>query len=227
MSDEFVLVHSPLVGPSTWDFLAAGLRAGGHRVYVPDLRGTLAGGPPYLPRQTAAIAQNVGEKPAILVGHSGAGPLLPALGNSLNRVAGYVFIDATLPHPGRSWVEQAEAELGEQLMAMAINGWLPPWPQWWSPAVLAELLPGADLRDRFSNGCPRLPLKMFEEIQPVVTGWPDAPCAYLQLSQAYQDMAETSEVLGWPTRSLPSHHLAMLTDPELVLKALFDLVARI
>ncbi|WP_418907337.1 hypothetical protein [Glutamicibacter endophyticus] len=54
MSVTYLLVHSPLVGPATWDALAADLRADGHRVTIPDLRDTLEGGPPYCARQVAA-----------------------------------------------------------------------------------------------------------------------------------------------------------------------------
>jgi pimeloyl-ACP methyl ester carboxylesterase len=227
MTVVFVLVHSPLVGPLTWDALAASLRAGGHRVSVPDLRSSLTDGPPYWSRQVAAIVDNADKDRVILVGHSGAGPLLPAIGKALERVAGYVFIDAGLPFPGRSWLEQAPPELAEQLRAMARDGWLPPWSEWWGAAGLAELLPDADVREHFSAGCPRLPMAMFEEAQPLVSGWPDAPCAYLRLSEAYQGQAERGKAHGWPTIDLSSHHLAVLTDPDLVLEALLDLVRRI
>jgi pimeloyl-ACP methyl ester carboxylesterase len=220
----FVLVHSPSVGPQTWDALAAGLRAGGHPVSVPDLRSSLTDGPPYWSRQVAEIVDNVDDDPVILVGHSGAGVLLPSIGNALGRVEGYVFIDAGLPFAGRSWLEQAPPELAERVRAMAADGWLPPWSEWWGAAGLAELLPDAKVRDNFAAGCPRLPMAMFEEVQPLVSSWPDAPCAYLLLSEAYQEQAEKCEALGWPTRNLSSHHLAVLTDPDLVLEALLDLV---
>jgi hypothetical protein len=40
MGDEaFILVHSPLVGPSTWSPVARALEEGGHRVAVPSLLG--------------------------------------------------------------------------------------------------------------------------------------------------------------------------------------------
>jgi hypothetical protein len=52
-------------------------------------------------------------RPTILVGHSGAGPLLAAMGESLGCVEGYVFVDAGLPHPGRSWFDSAPPELAE------------------------------------------------------------------------------------------------------------------
>ncbi len=45
---------------------------------------------------------------------------------------------------------------------------------------------------------PRLPLAMFEEVHPPAPQWPDAPAAYLQLSEAYQDWAAKAQELGWP-----------------------------
>ena len=56
MPVRLVLVHSPLVGPATWDALAGSLRQRGYEVLIPDLTGALADGPPYWPRQVAEIA---------------------------------------------------------------------------------------------------------------------------------------------------------------------------
>jgi hypothetical protein len=119
-----------------------------------------------------------------------------------------------VPSPGRSWLETVPAELAAQLREMAgADGWLPPWPQWWGDETLAGLLPDPDTRRRFAAGCPPLPLAMFEETHPAVPGWPDAPGAYLRLSEAYDDEAPRARNLGWPVTELDSHHLALLTDP--------------
>ena len=72
---------------------------------VPDLTGTVAAGPPYGPRQAAVIAGSASGGPAILIGHSGAGPLLAAAGTLIGQVHGYVFADAGLPAPGQSWMD--------------------------------------------------------------------------------------------------------------------------
>ena len=40
---RFVLLHSPLVGPATWRWVAEALRASGHHVAVPDLRRAAVG----------------------------------------------------------------------------------------------------------------------------------------------------------------------------------------
>lgn len=222
--DALVLVHSPLVGPSMWDAVAQEMGEAGHDIQVADMSGALADGPPYWSRQVEAIADCAAGRRVVLVGHSGAGPLLAAAGGVVDRVDGYVFVDAGLPHPGRSWTETAPPALVAQLRAMAEDGWLPPWAEWWGPDGLKELVPDVGVRERFAAGCPRLPLAMFEEVQPPAPGWPDAPCGYLRLSEGYQDAAAEARALGWPVTEVPTDHLAVLTDPPLVARAVLGLL---
>ncbi len=225
MVARLLLVHSPLVGCATWDPVAADLAGGGYEVGVPDLTGTVAAGPPYCLRQAEAIARSASGQPAILIGHSGAGPLLAAAGAMIDQVQGYLFVDAGLPVPGQTWMETVPPDLAAQLREMAdAQGWLPPWPQWWGDEALAELIPDPDVRRHFAAGCPRLPLAMFEEVHPPAPQWPDAPASYLQLSAAYGDEAAKARELGWPVAERMSHHLAPLTDPALVAELLRELL---
>jgi hypothetical protein len=161
----------------------------------------------------------------ILIGHSGAGPLLPTFGAGAD-VAGYVFVDAGLPTPGQSWMDTAPADLVDRLQTLAQDGWLPPWSQWWGPDGLADLLPDSELRQRFTEDCPPLPLAMFGERRPAVSPWPDASCAYLRLGDSYQAEFKEARGLGWVTTELPSHHLAMLTDPGAVADSVRSLTGR-
>ncbi len=225
MVARLLLVHSPLVGCATWDPVAADLAGGGYEVGVPDLTGTVAAGPPYCLRQAEAIARSALGQPAILIGHSGAGPLLAAAGAMIDQVQGYLFVDAGLPVPGQTWMETVPPDLAAQLREMAdAQGWLPPWPQWWGDEALAELIPDPGVRRHFAAGCPRLPLAMFEEVHPPAPQWPDAPASYLQLSAAYGDEAAKARELGWPVAERMSHHLAPLTDPALVAELLRELL---
>ena len=91
---------------------------------------------------------------------------------------------------------------------------------------MAELIPDPAARRHFAAGCPRLPLAMFEEVHPPVPRWPDAPAAYLQLSEAYEDQAAAARELGWPVAERASHHLAPLTDPAMVAESLRDLLGK-
>jgi pimeloyl-ACP methyl ester carboxylesterase len=229
MQARLLLVHSPLVGRGTWEPAARDLAADGYAVTVPDLAGTVAAGPPYHPRQAQVIADSAAGQPAILIGHSRAGPLLATAGMMLGEgVQGYVFVDSRLPAPGRSWMETVSPGLAARMREMAEpQGWLPPWPQWWGEAELAVLLPDPAVRRHFAMGCPRLPMAMFEEIYPPAPGWPNAPCGYLQLSQAYEGDAARARELGWPVRQQLSHHLGLLTEPGQVAREVRELIGQL
>ncbi|WP_407925052.1 alpha/beta fold hydrolase [Amycolatopsis pittospori] len=99
-----LLVHSPLVGPLTWESTATCLRDEGWSVVVPSLTAVVEDGPPYYRKfaESAARALDSGG-PVVLVGHSGAGALLPVIAEVAgDDVRGAVFVDALLPHPGRA-----------------------------------------------------------------------------------------------------------------------------
>lgn len=231
MAPLVVLVHSPLVGPTTWEAVAEHLAALGYGVRVPDLTGTVAAGqrPPYCPRQASVIAASAGSHPALLVGHSGAGPLLAAAGARAGGARGYIFADAGLPTPGQAWMDTVPPELARQVRDMAGDtGWLPPWSRWWSDDELAGLLPDPDLRCRFADSCPPLPLALFEETHPVVPpDWAAVPAGYLQLSEAYLEQAAAARDRGWPVLVRESQHLAPVTDPGMVGDALHELLRRL
>jgi hypothetical protein len=174
------------------------------------------------------IARSASGQPAILIGHSGAGPLLASAGTLIGEVRGYIFADAGLPIPGQTWMQTAPPGLAARVREMADQqGWLPPWPQWWGDETMAELIPDPAARRHFVAGCPRLPLAMFEEVHPRAPQWPDAPAAYLQLSEAYQDQAATARELGWPVAERMSHHLAPLTYPGMVAESLHELLGQL
>src|SRR5437764_14962546 len=98
MQARLLLVHSPLVGCGTWAPVADALARDGYAVAVPDLAGAIAAGPPYHLRQAQVIADSAAGQPAILIGHSRAGPLLATAGTMLGEgIRGYVFVDARLP----------------------------------------------------------------------------------------------------------------------------------
>jgi pimeloyl-ACP methyl ester carboxylesterase len=226
MQARLVLVHSPLVGCGTWEPVAKELAGDGYAVAVPDLAGAVTAGPPYHLRLARLIAGCAAGEDVILIGHSRAGPLLATAGMMLGKsVLGYVFVDARLPSPGRSWMQTVQPGLAARLREMADpRGWLPPWPQWWGEEELAALLPDPAARQHFAAGCPRLPMAMVEEVQPLAPGWPTAPSGYLQLSVAYEGDAARARELGWAVRRHLSHHLALLTDPGQVAHEIRQLI---
>jgi pimeloyl-ACP methyl ester carboxylesterase len=209
-----LLVHSPLVGPSSWLPTARRLEGLGYEVVVPSLAGLTAAGPPYLPRLADAAAGAVEPgRPVVVVGHSRGGPLLPAVADRIgDAVRGAVFVDSRLPHPGVSAMDAMAPAARERLRALARDGRLPGWHEWFGS--IAELVPDAGLRDRLVAEIEELPLAYFAEPAPAV----DTPtrCAYVQLSEAYREPADEAAGRGWPTYRAAADHLAVLTRPELV-----------
>src|SRR5437016_1197009 len=135
------LIHSPLMGPLTWTRTAEALSARGIATVLPELRDEAAGRGPFWQQQaaSAALALNAASEAApILVGHSGAGALLPAIRQALGRpVAGYVFVDAGVPVDGQSRL----ATFGDQEASfrefLAGGGRFPNW----TAAELQEIVP--------------------------------------------------------------------------------------
>lgn len=88
---------------------------------------------------------------------------------------------------------------------------------------LADELP--DLGDRrkvLAEVKPR-PRAYHEEPLPVQEGWPDAPCAYIAFSDAYEADAAKARELGWPVRELRGGHFHLLVEPAAVADALAEL----
>ncbi len=160
----------------------------------------------------------------ILVAHSGAGPLLPSIAQISKRsIAGYIFVEAGLPHPGKSRLEEMEKtspDFGSKLRQLLTGGGLFPG---WKDGDLAQILPdGQDRKQLLKELQPR-PLAFFEEKLPLTPFWPDAPCAYILFSLPYARMQEEAEIKGWPTRIYEAGHFHILGDPASVSQDLIEL----
>jgi pimeloyl-ACP methyl ester carboxylesterase len=218
---RLVLVHSPLVGPATWRPTAAELAQRGYDVVVPDARSVWSGEAPYTDRIVETVASDSagGEGPTVLVAHSGAGPLLPAVADRLGRsVRALVFVDALLPYPGRSWFDMAPPELAAHVRGMAREGMLPSWPEWFPPEALRSLVPDAAQRAALVADVPRIRTAYLDEpMSPV--NWPGA-AAYVQLSDAYRDQGDRARARGFAVEVLRADHLAPLTRPVEVAAAI-------
>lgn len=220
---NWLLIPSPATGPLVWQGVAAELRAAGHQAVVADLRETLTAQPGWHRRQVAAAVRSTVDGEAyVVVGHSAAGALLPAVGAALGGgVLAYLFVDAVLPRPGRSF-----ADVRPELMAFVESTstdalWTSPWHTWWG-VDLAEVVPG--LPAGFGAECRPLPLAMFREVAPA-GDVPPARCGYLRFTESY-DLAEP-RALGWRVVDRPGDHLDMLVDPAGVTGALLALAGEI
>ncbi|WP_374468614.1 hypothetical protein [Phenylobacterium sp.] len=218
---RFALLHSPLLGPSSWRAVADALRAMGHTAETPAWPRLSAISTDFYRALTDGMAASlaVGGEPAVLVAHSAAGALLPALAARMPAPpAGAIYCDAILPHPGLSWFDTAPAETRTQLRAGAEGGRLPAWDRWWPPGALERLAPDAAVREALVAELEPLPVDYFEEPAPEADQ--DGPAAYLRLSGAYETEAMLAGRRGWPVVSLPLNHLAPVTQPQPVAAAL-------
>jgi hypothetical protein len=228
----YVLIHSPLVGPLTWTLVANELRQRGSTVLLPSLHNSPEQKQPYWQQHASSVAQAFTKVPKslplILVAHSGAGPLLPAIRQLLpNSIHAYVFVDAGIPRDGATrldlmryedadWADQFEKELerGERFPT-------------WSFDDLQEAMPDENIRRQMVPELRPRNLDFFTEPIPVFAGWPDAPCIYIQLSASYDWDAAQARLANWPTYNVEAGHFHMLVDARQVAELIAESVTKI
>ena len=217
-----ILIHSPLIGHGSWRAVAKRLEVRDRVVATPLIELDDLAAPYDIAIAGGIAAQIDTVEPAVLAVHSGAGSLVPAISSRV-PLAAVIFVDAILPTPGRSWFDTAPASLADHLSGLAVEGMLPPWPNWFGPEVMSRLVPYAPLREAFEADCPPLPLSYFEEPASPEPMPPDLPAGYLHLSEGYDEEARSADALGWPVRSEELHHLALLTHPDRIATALVEM----
>jgi len=221
MGPLFVLVHSPLVGPLTWTLVADDLGRRGNSVLTPELANPTSA--PFWSRHADSVARGLAGlpnvEPVVLVGHSGAGPLLPSIARAAAvPVAAYIFVDAGLPTGDTSRMDAGG--FADQLRDLYARG--ERFPNWREEDLRGEV-PDPALRARLMVELRPQPFAFWEERLPVIDNWPDAGVAYLQFTDTYAADAEQARRLGWPCHRLQGGHFHMLVDPVAVAGALLDL----
>lgn len=216
---KFILIHSPLVGPFTWYTVARSLQERGHTTIIPRLLDNADITAPYWQQEVSSIVDQVELQtlypPTILVVHSGAGPLLPAIIDALNQqIALCVFVDAGLPSEGSQcrldlmyaeddeWAAAFEAEL--KLGATYPN---------WTDEQLATIIPDAAIRQKLIDDVQPHGTGFYTEPIPTPDRWKSVPCAYLGFSETYRPYFEKATQQSWQTRWIAAHHFYMLTNP--------------
>jgi hypothetical protein len=226
------LLHSPLVGVESWGTLPEALGRAGVRAVAVAVGGDDR--PPFAERYVrgavAGVLAAARPGPPVLVGHSGAGPLLGAVGAGLHSAGrpagGYLFCDAGLPEDGASRLDLLAAE--DREMAAAFREELERgrrFPEW-THADLEPLVPDPAARAALVGSLRPRGLGFFTEPLPPAAGWPDAPCGFLRLSATYDRWAAAAAARGWPTAGLDAGHFHPLVDPDGVATALLGLLAR-
>lgn len=220
MAPRLVLVVSPFTGAGAWSPVAAAL---------PDAVAADHGGvkgPDWYEGVAHRLALQADGRPWIGVLHSGAGGFAPSLARASRDLAGLVFADAILPHPGRSVLENAPAAFAQRLRDRTTDGRLAPWNEWFDQDPTLRMVLDPRARTAFVRDLPRTPFAFLEAVAPEAAGWERLPCGYLQLSRSYEATRARAEAMGWPAASARLHHLAMLSEPQQVAALLTALVRR-
>ncbi len=229
----FALIHSPLTGPQLWWPVAQRLRSFGHRVVVPNLVDA-PGDPRPLWQQhvESAVATIEAQLPSsseeyaayALIAHSGAGPLLAAIGAQLSQRSLYLFVDAGLPArtpanrldllrvEGGEWIDKLEQHL-------LTGGTFPNW----SAPDLHDTLPTKATRDLILETLRPRGSDYFHEQLPPTSDLTALRGAYLQWSPTYAVYAAEASAMGWPVTRQKNGHFHMLVASETVTKELLAL----
>jgi hypothetical protein len=228
----YVLIHSPLVGPLTWKLVADELRQRNINVLVPILIDSPDSKEPFWKQHAESVSQALAEvpkdAPLTLVAHSGAGPVLPAIRESLaNPVNAYVFVDAGIPHNDATRLDMMRSE--ESDWAKQFQEYLEGGGRFpnWSNDDLREILPDQGLREQMVAEINPRALGFFTEPIPVFEGWPDAPCVYILFSEPYKRAEVQARQVGWSIYKLEAGHFHMLVDPNAVTDLIVESVNNI
>ncbi|MCI0552803.1 MAG: alpha/beta fold hydrolase [Anaerolineae bacterium] len=229
----YALIHSPLVGPFTWQLVYQALIRQGIKAVIPTLvddpDSTLPHWQQHVESVTGALALIPNAQKFVLVAHSGAGPLLPVICQKLtHQILAYIFVDAGIPRNGLSRIELMKLEdpgWAEQFHEALLKG--EQFPKW-TDDDLQEIIPDSETRRKLVTEIRPRSLSFFTELIPVPEGWPDAPCVYIQFSQSYNWDAAQAKQAGWDVYELNAGHFHMLVEPvtvaDLIVKSLQKLL---
>lgn len=223
----YALIHSPLVGPFTWELVYQVLIRQGIKAVVPTLGDDLDSTLPHWQQHVESVISTLAPIPhsqkIVLVAHSGAGPLLPVIRQKLtHEILAYIFVDAGIPHNGLSRIELMKLEdpqWAEQFHTSLLNGQQFPT---WTADDLQEIIPDSESRQKLVAEIRPRSLSFFTEPIPVPDGWPDAPCIYIKFIGSYDWDAVQAKQDAWDVFELDAGHFHMLVEPLTVA----DLIVR-
>jgi len=219
---EIILVHSPLVGPSSLAPTALILEQHGFKCHVPSPYNLAESLPTWSewPNRLLESLSTISSSNSIIVGHS-AGGLLAAWLAGRWTAKGVVFLDAMIPPsegrtvPAEPWFYDFVHSLPQE------NSLLPIWTQWWGKDLLLNVAASEDFKTLFTSELPRIPIGWFDDAFEM-TDWSSVPAGYVQTSSVFSEQAATAESRQWPVRRIDGTHLHPALAPEETAAALLE-----
>lgn len=221
--EAFLLIHSPLLGPSSWGPFGKVASKAGHPIATPDLTNAVTAEPPRweaLVEAAVDAGKDLGSEP-VVIGHSGAGVFLPEIAHRIGAAA-VLFLDAVVPH--LAGVHRTSPSLTRLLDDQVVDGKLRPWIEWWPAETVSDLLPEPEDRSRLSSDMPIVPRSFYDEAVPLPEGWSNRNCGYLRLSTAYDEEYAEAGRRGWARLQFDGDHLSIFTQSAPVLSAVEELI---
>lgn len=212
-----VLIHGSFHGGWCWDEVAAKLRRRGHEVIAPTLPGLeldFGGDPREIDLTTHIrfmdrLIDRANRRTAVLVGHSYAGFLLPAVSLGCK---GVLYTDAFLPRCGETAFQLLGA-MGSSLRAVAearADYTIPP------PPAEAFGLKGSKGK-RIEARLRPMPARTHDAPAPIDALEKTLPPSAFVRSTRFDGFAQAearAAEAGWPVHTLPVGHDAMLLAPR-------------
>ncbi|HEY0449349.1 alpha/beta fold hydrolase [Actinophytocola sp.] len=234
-ANEDCSVHGGWQGGWAWDAVADNLRAAGHDVVAPTLRGLEEGDVDRAGITLHDMADDLvrqldeqGLTDFTLVGHSGGGPVIQIVADRLRtQVRRVVFVDAWVLHNGECINDVLPRELAEAVAAMAAQ--TPdrtvaiPADMW--QATFMQDAEESTLRDTVSRLVPS-PYGWFDQPIQLARFWTDQPPSsfvFLRGDQAVPQeiyRAAAARLTNPRTVDCDGSHEAMLTHPKELAAAL-------
>ncbi len=230
----FVLVHGSFHGGWCWQKVARLLRAAGHEVHTPTLTGL--GERSHLATRQSGLELHIQDifnvlefedlREVVLVGHSYAGLVITGVAERApQRVARLVYLDAFIPHDGKSAFDLMPGTEDEwtQMAAVQGDGWL-------VPAMTPEMMGITDRAIAAWTQSRLRPMPLFTHQQPYQRGSSAAlkvPRTYILCTQfGFHETAREAQRLGWDYFQLETGHDAMITMPEELAETLIKAIAK-
>jgi len=217
---EIILIHSPLVGPSSLLPTAEILQAQGVRCATPTALRPHAP-PPAWHEWPARLKGTLPDMASpVVVGHSMGGLLAARLAADIHA-AGVICLDARIP-PETGPVNPVEPEFRKFLDTLPLtDGTLPPWHEWWDVDVFGDTNLPSDRREAVLADIPALPLTWFDD-QFDMHDWSGIRKGYVRTSHTFIEETRKAEAMEWSTVRLRGTHLHPATEPEETAQALID-----
>ncbi|MGD1933631.1 MAG: alpha/beta fold hydrolase [Candidatus Phaeomarinobacter sp.] len=209
---EIILIHSPLVGPSSLLPTADALKAQGIKCATPSPLRPHAPPPSWhdWPIRLKGAVPDMAS--AVVVGHSMGGLLAARLAADIHA-AGFICLDARIP-PASGPTQPVEPEFHDFLRTLPLSdGHLPPWQDWWEVDAFEGADISEDTRKTVLSDIPSLPLSWFDDAFEM-PDWSGIRKGFVRTSHTFIDEARRAEADGWPVIRLKGTHLHPATKPE-------------